>query len=534
METALNSFEVLARGAAGAVLNGLWQGFVLLILVWLLLRLNGRLNAATRYLVWCATLALVVCLPFAAAGLAGSDRAAASQSRARDAAHDGHAAPTGAGDLSSEADGARRPAADAVGGPGRVRASFVELPLPASLFGGRWAAILVCAWVLASAAMTARVLRSYAALRRVKRGATPLGGRHQLELSRLRALHGVRRKVVLLSSKEIAVPLLAGLRGAAILIPEGLLGRLSDSEFEQVVLHELAHARRRDDWTKFAQRLAEALFFFHPAVWWLGPRLDMEREVACDDWVISLTGQRRQYALCLARLAELLAAPHAPSVAPGVVRARRQVTRRIELLLDKMRNTKPHPSPLYSAALLALLTAAAFQCAQSLPLIGLKPSTHPRRESNAVAQARTTHLVEQQAAADAPAGGAREVDEVNSGGRGHAEDAEADGRIVQQLMQPGLREIERQHSAAVSARLNAIDRKAHALLGHEMDEIMRLGEAASEPQRRALERKMKEKLGDEMRELESYVSANIVPRVGELDARARRAAAEESRGGATR
>ncbi|MET0624591.1 MAG: M56 family metallopeptidase [Pyrinomonadaceae bacterium] len=507
METALNSFEVFARGAAGAVLNGLWQGFVLLILVWLLLRLNGRLNAATRYLVWCATLALVVCLPFAAANFAGSDRAATSQVHTRD----GHAATTDAGQE-------------------RGRVSLVELTLPASLFGGWWAAILVCAWVLASALMTARVLRSYASLRRVKRGATPLGGRHQLELDRLRAVHGVRRKVVLLSSKEISVPLLAGLRGAAILIPEGLLGRLSDSEFEQVVLHELAHARRRDDWTKFAQRLAEALFFFHPAVWWLGPRLDMEREVACDDWVISLTGQRRQYALCLVRLAELLAAPHAPSVAPGVVRARRQVTRRIELLLDKMRNTKPHPSPLYSAALLVLLTAAAFQCARSLPVIGLKASTHPRRESNAVAQARTTHLAEQQAATGAPAdaatGDAQEADEVNGGGRGRAADAEADGRIVQQSMRPGLREIERQHSAAVSARISAIDRKAHALLGEEMHEIMRLGEAESEPQKRALERKMKEKLGDEMRELESYVSANIVPRVGELDARARRAAAE--------
>ncbi|HEY0170665.1 MAG TPA: M56 family metallopeptidase [Pyrinomonadaceae bacterium] len=510
MEAALYSFEVFARGAAGAVLNGLWQGFVLLIPVWLLLRLNGRLNAATRYLVWCATLALVLCLPFAA---------------------------------------------DAGAGPGR--AQLVELPLPASLLGGWWAAVLVCAWVLASALMTARVLRSYASLRRVKREATPLGGRHQMGLDRLRAAHGVRRKVVLLSSKEITVPVLAGLSGAAILIPEGLLERLSDSEFEQVVLHELAHARRRDDWTKFAQRLAEALFFFHPAVWWLGPRLDMEREVACDDWVISLTGRRRQYALCLARLAELLATPHAPAVAPGVVRARRQVTRRIELLLDKMRNTKPQPSPLYSAALLSLLTAAAFQCALSLPVIGLKPSTHPRSESHAVAhaQARTTHRVEQQAAADAPAdvaaGGARKAGEADDGGRRRAAsfvdegggvvqsadvragDAEAEGRIVQRLIQPGVREIERQHSAAVSARVSAIDRKAHALLGQEMQEIRRLDEAASEPQRRALGRKMKEKLGDEMRELESYVSANIVPRVAELDASARRSALPP-RGGATK
>ena len=97
------------------------------------------------------------------------------------------------------------------------------------------------------------------------------------------------------------------------------------------------------------------------------------------------------------------------------------------------------------------------------------------------------------------------------------------------MMQPGVHEIERKHSAEVAARIRAMDRKAHALLRPELEEIMRLGEAASGPQRLALQRKMEEKLGGEMRELESYVSANIVPRVGELDARARRAVARRSK-----
>ena len=76
-----------------------------------------------------------------------------------------------------------------------------------------------------------------------------------------------------------------------------------------MLLHELAHLRRWDDWTKLAQRLAEAIFFFHPAIYWIARNLNLEREVACDDWVVVHTGRTKPYALCLTRLVETASSP---------------------------------------------------------------------------------------------------------------------------------------------------------------------------------------------------------------------------------
>ena len=88
------------------------------------------------------------------------------------------------------------------------------------------------------------------------------------------------------------------------MIPDWALIELSSSELNQVVLHELAHLRRWDDWTNLAQQIIRALLFFHPAVWWIGKKAELEREMACDDAVLAETESPRAYAECLAHLAE--------------------------------------------------------------------------------------------------------------------------------------------------------------------------------------------------------------------------------------
>src|SRR5262249_10266791 len=77
-----------------------------------------------------------------------------------------------------------------------------------------------------------------------------------------------------------------------------------DQDLTAVLLHELAHLRRRDDWTNLAGKVLGAVFFFHPAVWFVEPRLELEREMACDELVLAKTGNRRGYAECLVSLAE--------------------------------------------------------------------------------------------------------------------------------------------------------------------------------------------------------------------------------------
>jgi hypothetical protein len=108
---------------------------------------------------------------------------------------------------------------------------------------------------------------------------------------------------------------------------------LSPAELNQIVLHELAHLRRWDDWTNLAQQLVRALFFFHPAVWWIEKRVALEREMACDDAVLSETSPRA-YAECLARLAEKTFVRRSVALAQAALGRIRQTSDRIAQILN--------------------------------------------------------------------------------------------------------------------------------------------------------------------------------------------------------
>jgi beta-lactamase regulating signal transducer with metallopeptidase domain len=321
-----------------SILNGLLQGLALAAAVWLLLRLAPRANAATRYAVWTATLAAVVCLPWL--GLA----------------------PAGAGAVSGSAAGA---AAGSAGAAGLV----LVLPPP-----GRWVLFPAAGWGLISLALLARVAWSYRAILRLKKEARPLDPAYRERLERAIAGYGLRRKVRLAESDAVAAPMAAGLSQPVILIPAGLAGHLSHDELEQVLMHEAAHLRRFDDWTNLAQKVLEAVFFFHPAVIWIGRKLNLEREIACDDWVVAATGNARPYAACLTRLVELSRPGRSPQLAHGAVARKRQITRRVESLLSRRRNPSARFSAAATAAASGALVVAAAMAVQVSPVRVAEPA----------------------------------------------------------------------------------------------------------------------------------------------------------------
>jgi bla regulator protein BlaR1 len=81
-----------------------------------------------------------------------------------------------------------------------------------------------------------------------------------------------------------------------LLLPAGIAERLTPPQLEAVLAHELCHVRRRDNLLALIHMLVEALFWFHPLVWWIGTRLVEERERACDEAVLSLGSEPRVYA----------------------------------------------------------------------------------------------------------------------------------------------------------------------------------------------------------------------------------------------
>jgi beta-lactamase regulating signal transducer with metallopeptidase domain len=83
-------------------------------------------------------------------------------------------------------------------------------------------------------------------------------------------------------------PGLFGILRPVLLWPREIDVRLDDAQVRAVLAHELTHARRRDNLTAAMHMFVEAVFWFHPLVWWIGARLVDERERACDEEVVRL------------------------------------------------------------------------------------------------------------------------------------------------------------------------------------------------------------------------------------------------------
>jgi hypothetical protein len=115
------------------------------------------------------------------------------------------------------------------------------------------------------------------------------------------------------------------------------LRELSPAELHALVLHEMAHLQRWDDWTNLAQKVLRALFFFYPAVWWVERRLSLEREMACDDLVLAHTANPRAYAECLVSLAEKNVLRRGFTLAQAAVGRMRQTSLRVLQILDARR-----------------------------------------------------------------------------------------------------------------------------------------------------------------------------------------------------
>jgi hypothetical protein len=150
------------------------------------------------------------------------------------------------------------------------------------------------------------------------------------------------RKVSVLVSHRLEVPTAIGFYKPAIILPEWLLESTPAEELKYILLHELAHLRRRDDWTNLAQKILKALLFFLPSVWWIERRLSLDREMACDDAVLAHSGSPRGYAECLAKVAERSFLRRQIALAQAVVGRVRQLTTRVATILDPDRPRAAH------------------------------------------------------------------------------------------------------------------------------------------------------------------------------------------------
>ena len=201
--------------------------------------------------------------------------------------------------------------------------------------------LLVLLWLLGLLAMSLRLLGGLLYVQRLRRyRVRPLPAVWQQRLASLTARAGVHRPVALLESALVRVPLVVGHLRPVILLPLGTVAGLSPAYLEAILAHELAHVLRRDYLVNLLQTVAEAVFFYHPAVWFVAGCVRTERENCCDDAATALVGgDPLRLARALTALAEwsqsatVAPAPRLALAAIGrrgalLSRVRRLVTRR--------------------------------------------------------------------------------------------------------------------------------------------------------------------------------------------------------------
>ncbi len=126
---------------------------------------------------------------------------------------------------------------------------------------------------------------------------TPLRGTSEAEaLRRVQQRMRICQRVELMETTTAMEPGIFGFVRPMLLLPANLASRLGREHFEAVLAHELCHVRRRDNLASAIHMLVEAVFWFHPLVWWMGARLVEERERACDEEVLKLGNDREVYA----------------------------------------------------------------------------------------------------------------------------------------------------------------------------------------------------------------------------------------------
>ncbi|HUB18591.1 MAG TPA: M56 family metallopeptidase [Acidobacteriaceae bacterium] len=307
------------------VLNSLPEGLLIALGAWLLLRVMGRQNSGTRFAVWLVALAGVVALPL----LSGLSLA----------------------------------------GPGSAHSLPIPIPHahPEIAVPAWWAAAFFLLWVAIAALALARVLAGVWQVRRIRRSCEEVPAASiDPELQGL--LAASKRPVRLLTSEGVRVPAALGFRNPAIVIPAWALRDLTAAELRPILIHELAHLRRHDDWTNLLQKFVRAVLFFHPAVWWIDARLSLEREMACDDVVLAATGNPRAYAGCLIDLLEKGCARRGWTMAQAAVARARDASLRIARILrvGPVTTTRLGRAALGMAASLALVCAGIAVCTPQL------------------------------------------------------------------------------------------------------------------------------------------------------------------------
>lgn len=229
-----------------------------------------------------------------------------------------------------------------------------------------WPAIVVAAWMAGALFMSARLVVGFSRLSSlVRRGVTPAPAALEARLHKIARRLGMVKKVKLLGSARVDVPMVIGLLRPVVLVPLSAFEELPPRCLDALLAHELAHVRRLDFLTNVLQSIVLAALFYHPAVHWASRVMSRERENICDDDAVAAVGDPVRYARALAELEAMRA--RLPELALGSNGG--SLVMRIRRLIDGKKDHAPTTRALAAPALvlastLGLALAALAACGE--------------------------------------------------------------------------------------------------------------------------------------------------------------------------
>jgi beta-lactamase regulating signal transducer with metallopeptidase domain len=240
--------------------------------------------------------------------------------------------------------------------------------------------IIVQIWLIGFTFLAIRLAGGLWFLNRLRSNSNPISF-DGLSLEALSARLGIDKKVEALLSSEIKLPITFGWIKPVILLPAGYINQLTTVEVEAILLHELSHIRRYDWVLNLLQAVVEAVFYFHPMLWWISSTVRMERERCCDELAVArIDGGRMQYVRSLLKVQQLsqetpgstdpvLAMGMGESSRKGLFRRRAFLLERIQHILLKVpqQQSMIMERMIILGLLVASITAWGLQAAPKVP-----------------------------------------------------------------------------------------------------------------------------------------------------------------------
>ena len=152
-----------------------------------------------------------------------------------------------------------------------------------------WQTWLVALWFAGIFYQVARLLCQRFQLQKLLLNAQPLP-EFAPEVEHCRVRLGLKRSPDILMVKDEISPFVCGLRSSKLILPKSMATSVNPQCLRQIILHELAHIRRRDLLWCWVPSLMQIVYWFHPAARWVARQIQLERELACDQIAMQTSG----------------------------------------------------------------------------------------------------------------------------------------------------------------------------------------------------------------------------------------------------